>query len=240
MNKIIASLLIILSILFITLIPTVSASAESAADCGKNTTFFGLPTWYKYLNFDSNCNIELTQKVVESNGTVNQSIDFEEIWLIALAIIEILLTLAGILAVVYVIVGGFKYVTSQAEPEKLTSAKNTIVNALVGVVIAIVASQVIAFVAAKLSSGSASLNGISLPNANTSSSGFMAILNYLFLLLGSISFLVVTYGGILLSTSHGESQKISKARNTILFALVGLGISIFAALIVNFVIGKVT
>jgi len=36
------------------------------------------------------------------------------------------------------------------------------------------------------------------------------------------------------ATSSGDAQKTAKARNTILYAIIGLVVSIFAAAIVNF------
>jgi hypothetical protein len=39
--------------------------------------------------------------------------------------------------------------------------------------------------------------------------------------------------------SRGVPDKIAQARNTIIYALVGLAVAIFAAVLVNFVIGGV-
>jgi FtsH-binding integral membrane protein len=62
-------------------------------------------------------------------------------------VIEILLRVAGIFAVVFIMYGGFQYLTSQAEPDKVNKAKHTIINALVGLIIAILASVIINFIA---------------------------------------------------------------------------------------------
>ena len=57
--------------------------------------------------------------------------------------VEILLRIAGLVAVVYVVMGGFKYMTSQGEPENLKQAQGTIINALIGLVIAMLATAVV-------------------------------------------------------------------------------------------------
>ncbi len=49
----------------------------------------------------------------------------------------------------------------------------------------------------------------------------------------------VIYGGFQYLTSQGEPEKTSAARKTIINALVGLIISLFAAAAVNFVAGSV-
>src|SRR5579871_1978858 len=47
-------------------------------------------------------------------------------------IINILSIVVGIIAVIMIIIGGFRYITSGGQSEKITSAKNTILYALVG------------------------------------------------------------------------------------------------------------
>lgn len=65
------------------------------------------------------------------------------------SVINILSILVGVVAVVMVIFGGFKYITSGGDSGKVTSAKNTIVYALIGLVIAALAQVIVRFVLAK-------------------------------------------------------------------------------------------
>jgi len=134
-----------------------SMNGIASAACGQDKTFFGLPTWYKYLEFDQNCEIKIKERIVtyDSKGKVkkvNDQINFKTIWLILFAVVEIILRLAGFLAFVFVLVGGFKYVLSQGNPEKTANALQTIKNALIGVIIAIVASQLVSFLVGRLKS----------------------------------------------------------------------------------------
>ncbi len=103
-------------------------------------SFLGLPTWYKYLEGEGskeNCSPKLT--------------GLDDIWLIVLAIIEILLRIAIIVAIVYVVLGGIKMITSRANPDKIQQARNTVQDALIGLVIAIVATAVVSFIAGSIS-----------------------------------------------------------------------------------------
>ena len=134
-----------------------SMNGIASAACGQDKKFFGLPTWYKYLEFDQNCEIKIKERIVtyDSKGKVkkvNDQINFKTIWLILFAVVEIILRLAGFLAFVFVLVGGFKYVLSQGNPEKTANALQTIKNALIGVIIAIVASQLVSFLVGRLKS----------------------------------------------------------------------------------------
>lgn len=66
------------------------------------------------------------------------------------AVVTTLSIVIGILAVIMIMVGGFRYVTSGGDSSKITSAKNTIVYAIVGLVIAIMAQAIVKFVLDKL------------------------------------------------------------------------------------------
>lgn len=62
------------------------------------------------------------------------------------AIVTILSYVVGIIAVIVVINGGFKYITSGGEASKVANAKSTLVYALVGVAIAALAQFLVHFV----------------------------------------------------------------------------------------------
>lgn len=102
--------------------------------------FLFFPKWYKYL-----------QAAPDSHPCSPQLTSLNDVWLIVAAIIEILLRVAAILAVVFVIYGGFSYVTSQGDPEGTGRAKNTLVNALVGLAIAVTAAAIVSFIAKSIS-----------------------------------------------------------------------------------------
>lgn len=53
--------------------------------------------------------------------------------------------LVATLAVIFIIIGGFKYTTSQGEPGKLQSAKNTIMYAIIGLLVTIFAFAITQF-----------------------------------------------------------------------------------------------
>ena len=61
------------------------------------------------------------------------------------------------------------------------------------------------------------------------------IVGVLLMAVGAISIIMIVIGGILFALSSGDAQKTAKARSTILYAVVGLIVSVFASAIVNFV-----
>lgn len=62
------------------------------------------------------------------------------------------------------------------------------------------------------------------------------IVNILLYILGAIAVVMIILGGIRYTTSNGDSSAITSAKNTILYAVVGLVVAILAYAIVNFVI----
>jgi hypothetical protein len=62
----------------------------------------------------------------------------------------ILLFVIGAIAVIMVIIGGIKYVTSNGEQAQVTSAKNTIMYAIIGIVVAFLAYAIVNFITFQL------------------------------------------------------------------------------------------
>lgn len=65
-------------------------------------------------------------------------------------VINIFSIVVGIVAVIMIIVGGFKYVTSGGDSSNITSAKQTIVYAIVGLVVAALSQSIVRFVLNKI------------------------------------------------------------------------------------------
>ena len=81
------------------------------------SAFFGLPHWYKYLDGEK-----------DPIGVCSVAFEFpNDIWKVVLAIIEVLLWVAGMIAVVMVIVGGFRFMSAMGNTEKTVSAPKTII-----------------------------------------------------------------------------------------------------------------
>jgi hypothetical protein len=119
------------------------ASGIVGSSC-KGGDFLGFKTWYYYLpssDFDG-CKIK-DFNFLPTNGR-------SDIVLILLAVIDDLLIVAGVVAVAFVVIGAFRYVASQGDPEKTAQAQSTIINALVGTAIAITATVFVNFLGQRL------------------------------------------------------------------------------------------
>ncbi len=65
------------------------------------------------------------------------------------------------------------------------------------------------------------------------------IVQFLFVALGGIAVIMIIVGGIQYATSQGDSGALQKAKNTILYAIIGLVVAIAATTIVSFIINNV-
>ena len=68
-------------------------------------------------------------------------------------IVNLLSAIVGIVAVIMIIVGGFRYITSGGNDTSVTSAKNTILYAIIGLVVVALAQLIVRFTLSKLTSG---------------------------------------------------------------------------------------
>ena len=66
--------------------------------------------------------------------------------------------------------------------------------------------------------------------------GIKTVTNVLLFVLGAIAVIMIIIGGIRYTTSNGDSGQVTSAKNTILYAVVGLVIALLAYAIVNFVV----
>jgi hypothetical protein len=68
-------------------------------------------------------------------------------------IVNLLSALVGVVAVIMIIVGGFRYITSGGNDTSVTSAKNTILYAIIGLVVVALAQLIVRFTLSKLTNG---------------------------------------------------------------------------------------
>lgn len=61
-------------------------------------------------------------------------------------VVDILLFIIGVLSVIMLIIGGIRYTTSNGNPEQIKAAKSTIMYAVIGLIIAILAFAIVNFV----------------------------------------------------------------------------------------------
>lgn len=112
-------------------------------DC---TQVYGIPTWYNklagtpYLN-PNTC--EINNSAIESN-------EGEFYTGLIASFVVLLLWLVGVVSVFMIMWGGISFIIADGSPEKIASARKTILNAIIGVTIAMLATMLVSFVTSYL------------------------------------------------------------------------------------------
>lgn len=171
MKKILAKgfLVVALSVVLLGGALSAGSSALSEGDsCGgkgqesefAENSLLGLPPWYKYLEGEG-----VMQKVPDGSGGLEEvvvcqpqiktesgeeAIPTQSILLIIAAVLEILTRVAGLAAFISLVYGGFMYLTSNGNSENVSKAGSTLLNAAIGLAIAISATAIINFFAGRL------------------------------------------------------------------------------------------
>lgn len=131
----------------------VAHAATQAQTCNKG--FFGLAPWYEYLSdkLTASCEVKcfnFTDQDASTPATQKCGDGKSDVPFVLLAVVDSLLRIAALATIGYVIYGAFQYVGSQGDPEAAARAQRTIMNALVGVVLAIAAVSIVSFLGKKL------------------------------------------------------------------------------------------
>ncbi|MEI6850961.1 MAG: pilin [Candidatus Saccharibacteria bacterium] len=88
--------------------------------------------------------------------------------------------------------------------------------------------------------GASAAKGTDTPDTLFGGDGsvFNNIANAALYVIGAISVLMLIYGGIRYTISGGDTGAVTKAKDTILYAVIGIVVALMAYAIVNFVLGQ--
>lgn len=123
---------------------TVSIAAVTPAlaqntSCGGN--IITIKPWYHGLT-DGSCNVR------SPGSSPDEQRKF--VTRVALNVVDGLIQVAAYTTVAFIIMGGFKYMTSAGSPDQATKARKSIINAVIGLVVAIGAVGLVNFIGAAL------------------------------------------------------------------------------------------
>ncbi len=117
---------------------TLATPQTTYAAC--NDRLLTFPAWFKGLTKD-NCDIK---SPTEAGGLQ------KFIWIIGLNIVEFLLQLVGYISVGFIIFGGYKFMTSTGSSDGIAKARQTILNAVIGLIISIMSVGIVNTIAGSI------------------------------------------------------------------------------------------
>jgi len=109
----------------------------------------------------------------------------------------------------------------------------------IGLGIALVATPVSALGEGGASAGIGAARGDNTPSnlVNGDSSIIKRAINIMLFAVGVLSVVMLIFGGFRYVISGGKKESVTNAKNTILYAIVGLLVAVFACAIINFLLG---
>ena len=91
-------------------------------------------------------NDNVSDEVRAANGCSGTGADVAELPDVVVNILNGIIAASGLIAVVFVIIGGVQYMTSAGDPGKTKKAKDTILYAVIGLIICVLAFAIVNFV----------------------------------------------------------------------------------------------
>lgn len=147
-RNIILSFAVLATALTATIVPSQSAHAAPPVNKCDETRFLTFPAWYRGIT--NNDHPDCTLKGPGDMPGAKEDRLGVYIWTIALNILEIMLQVVVYISAGFIIFGGYLYMVSGGDSSGITSAKNTILNAIIGLAISLIAVAIVSFISSRL------------------------------------------------------------------------------------------
>lgn len=202
------------------------AMALGGGNCGTGQ-LLGFKPW-----FDGLCNDDNELEKPEGD---DELVLF--IWTIILNVLFDLTLAIGYIALGLVIYGGYLYIMSQGDPMRVARGKKTLTSAVIGVIIAMLASVLVnTFVF---------ILGINPSEGWAQTETFdserlLGVFNWAYLMAGIVAVGFIIKSGVEYMLSRGSPDKVRKATQGIIYAAVGLVIVLAAAAITSFIVSSIS
>ena len=200
----------------------IKSDVALAGPCKPNDArVLGFPYWYRRLKVDSSptsCRIVAPDDIQVFIGQI------------VVNLVEIAMVAVGYISFAFIVMGGFQFITSLGSSDKMAAARTTIMNACIGLVIAISSTAIIRTFMGMLPGGS--FSGVTAENVLT------GVLDIVYFSAGAASVVVIIISGFTMVTSGDKPESVAKARNGIMFSAIGIVIIVFAKLITSFISGR--
>lgn len=209
----------------------VASPVVSSVSAACDDRFLGIPPWYRGLTSGADCTIA---------GPTSTDGIATFIWKIVLNVIEMALVIIIYIAVFFILFGGFLYMTGGSNPSSIERARKTILQAVVGLIIGLGSVAILNLLFNGLfgSASTSSQGGINGIVTMTGQELLTNALNLTYFIAGVVAVIIIIIAGLLYVTSSGDPGKVTKAKNTLLYAVVGLVIILLAFTITAFVTGR--
>ena len=215
--------------------PSTASAAPPPPTCSGGTIqadytpFLTFRAWYNGLG----CETAAGTTVIK----VEKANDDDElraiVFIVVFNILYDLIQAVAYLTLGFVIYGGFTYIIARGSPDGIAKGKKTITNSVIGLVISVLASAIVNTIQSVV--GYTNMN---FEQDKTPTEALSGALNFVYFAIGLAAVIVIAYSGFVYITSSGSPEKLTRAKQTIIYAIVGLCIAIAAWAITTFILGS--
>ncbi len=131
--------------------------------------------------------------------------------------------IVGLLAVVFIVIGGVIYLTASGKDSQLTLAKNTIVYALTGFTLAVAGPSLLKEIQTLTAGPSPTSNAIA--NANPIAKILTNVLDFSLTAIGILALMSLIFSGFSYLSSAGNRTNAEKAKKIALYSIIALAVS---------------
>ena len=201
-KKIICLIAILFSISLTTIAPTYATedgeeSSTETHDFGDCVFFLGLKSW--------DCGLE-NPNTIQGQEALSSSI-----WTIVVNVLDNITVLAAYLIIGYIIYGGYLYLLSGGESNKVVTGKKAIIHGITGLAIVSLANIIMNTIRLVLLQGDKSLVDCVSDECIKPEVLFTNSIHWAIGISSLVAVIFIIYGSILFITSSGDSNKIKKA-----------------------------
>jgi len=142
--------------------------------------------------------------------------------------------LVGILAVVFIVIGGVLYLTAGGNDGRIQTAKNTITAALIGFAIAVAGPSLLKEIQELVLGTGSSTDAIA--DANSIQDILKNILEFLLTAIGILALMSLIYSGFIYLGSRGDGNQVDKAKKIGFYSILALVIAGSSLMVIQAII----
>lgn len=107
--------------------------AEGDPSTCASANVLGYPGWFNGLQCESRNDLT----------TVIPPKKIEDMWIVAMNLVQWVIVTGGYVAVYFIISGGIRFITANGDPNQITSAKNAVLYSVIGLIVVLVAVAIV-------------------------------------------------------------------------------------------------
>lgn len=220
MKHLFKKILILCPIIFAVSFTVNLSTPDSAFAANSCRNFLGMVSW--------DCNTGLT-----NGSSINENTLKTGIWTIAANVFTDITVIAAYLVLGFVIYGGYLYMFSRGDPTKVAFGKKTLSRAFIGLGIVLLAGIILNSLRIALRVNFS--QDCVASSCVEPSSMVIGAIQWTVGIAGAVCAIFIIYGGISYISSTGDPNKVKRAKDTLLYAIIGLVIVALAEIITAFV-----